>query len=483
MLTAIGGVLLPFCLWFWRRPAVLLTLVLCYSVFSAAALVVVGGFGVTPALMPAVMFIGLFMLNAINGVRYPAERPALRLLLPFILVACGALLSSILLPRLFEGQVLVWPQKVTAFFVRSPLAPNAGNFTQDLYLMVNALLVISAGMYLTRSGGLLVRLLDVYFMSGLMTVCIAIWQFAANIAHVPYPTDFFLSNPGWAQLSDETVGSLIRLNGPFSEPAALSAYMCGSLSAAAWVMLNGDHRWLPRLTFIGALTVVLLSTASTGYVTLLVMASLLVLRSAFTVSMALRRRIMVGMVLGGVFAGLAVVVVPAAMPGVAKEAGVIVDGTLNKTQSDSYQDRSAADQDSFQEMRATYGLGVGWGSNRSSSLLPGLCATVGLWGIGGLVWFGASLTWQARRAMRLSSDSALHYVIRGSAAALISLLVSALVSGPTISSPDFYLLLAMLVAATARAQCEALARRRTAPAAAPVSVLGLGLVRRERIRA
>lgn len=116
-------------------------------------------------------------------------------------------------------------------------------------------------------------------------------------------------------------------------------------------------------------------------------------------------------------------------------------------------------------MRATYGFGVGWGSNRSSSLLPGLCAAIGVWGVGGLVWFGLSLTCQARRAMRLTADPALHYAIRGSAAALISNLISALLAGPTISSPDFYLLLAMLVAATARAQREALPLRRMAPAA------------------
>ena len=465
MITMIGGLLLPLCLWFWRRPAALLMLVLVYSVFSAAAVVVIGGFGVTPALMPAAMFIGLFLLNAGNGVRYPAEKPALRLLLPLILVICGTLSSSIIMPRLFEGEVLVWPQKVTAFFVRSPLAPNAGNLTQDMYLLVDALLTVTAALYLTRPGLLLVRLVDYYFVSGLIVVAIALWQFAANMLHIPFPAQFFLSNPGWALLSDQTMDWLTRLTGPFSEPAALSGYMCGALSAAGWVMLNGDRRLLPRLTFWGALIVVLLTTASTGYITLLAMGALLILCSLFTANRVLRRRMVSGLVLVLVLGGLAAGFVPAAAPGVTREAGVVLDATLNKTQSDSYQERSTADWDSLQEMRATYGFGVGWGSNRSSSLLPGLCAAIGVWGVGGLVWFGLSLTCQARRAMRLTADPALHYAIRGSAAALISNLISALLAGPTISSPDFYLLLAMLVAATARAQREALPLRRMAPAA------------------
>ncbi len=465
MITVIGGLLLPLCLWFWRRPAVLLMLVLVYSVFSAAALVVIGGFGVTPALMPTSMFIGLFLFNAINGVRYPAERPALLLLLPFILVICGALSSSIVMPRLFEGEVLVWPQKVTAFFVRSPLAPNAGNITQDMYLLADALLTVTAALYLTRPGKLLARLVDCYFVSALIVVAIALWQFAGAMLHIPYPDQIFLSNPGWTILSDQTMGWLNRLNGPFSEPAALSGYMCGALSAAGWVVLNGDRRLLPQLTFWGALIVALLTTASTGYITLAAMGTLLVLRSTLAASPALRWRMAAGLALVLVLGGLAVGLVPVAAPGVAREAALVLESTLNKTQSSSYQARSTVDQDSLQEMGATYGLGVGWGSNRSSSLLPGLCAAIGLWGIGGLVWFALLLTHRARRAMRLTADPTLHYAIRGSAAALISNLISALLAGPTISSPDFYLLLAMLVAATARAQREAITQRRKAPAA------------------
>jgi hypothetical protein len=468
MITVIGGLLVPPCLWFWRRPAVLLMLVLVYSVFSAAALVVIGDRGVTPALMPTAMFIGLFLVNAANGVRYPAERQALLLLLPLLLVVGGALSSSVIMPRLFEGEVLVWPQKVTDFFVRSPLAPNAGNISQDMYLFANTLLAVMAALYLTRAGPLLARLVDCYFVSGLIVVVISFWQFAGTMLHVPYPTQVFLSNPGWALLSNQTIGWICRLNGPFSEPAALSAYMCASLSAAGWVILNGDQRLLPRLTFWGALAVTLLTTASTGYITLLVMAVLLALYSLFSANPVLGRRLAVGLALVLVLGGLAVAVVRVAAPAVGTESAVVLNATLDKTQSSSYQDRSTADLDSLREMSATYGLGVGWGSNRSSSLLPGLCAGIGLWGVGGLVWFGLALTIQARRAMRLTNDPVLRYAIRGSAAALVSSLISALVSGPTISSPDFYLLLGMLVAATARAQHEAVPRQRVMPAAWPV---------------
>ncbi|MBU6448393.1 MAG: hypothetical protein KGQ26_02090 [Rhodospirillales bacterium] len=454
MLTALGGLLVPICLWFWRRPVALLMMVPIYSVFSAAALIIIGGLGITPGLLPSAIFIGVFFLNYLNGIRYPAERSVLLLLLPFILVVCGALGSSIIMPRLFENQVMVWPQKISSFFTPSLLTPSEGNITQDLYLLANALLTITAAFYLTRPGRLLSRLMDCYFWAGILVVVISIWQFMANVLHVYYPTKIFLSNPGWALLSDQSVGWLGRLNGPFSEPAALSSYMCGSISAAGWVIVNGDRRLLPKVTFWGALLVTFLTTASTGYLTLLALAGLLALRVVSAASWALRRRAAAGLLLGLVAAAVILFLIYTAAPGIFKELGLVLDGTIDKTQSSSYQARSTLDVDSLRELANTYGLGVGWGSNRSSSLLPGLCAAIGLWGVGGLVLFGLLLMRQARRAMNLTVDPELHYVIRGSAAALIANLISNLLSGPTISSPDFYLLLAMLVAATARAQHE-----------------------------
>lgn len=460
MITAIGMVLLPLCLWFWRRPTNLLILVMIYSVFAAAAVIVLGGFGVIPPLFPEMLFVACFAVHLINNIRYPAERPVLVLLAPFLLVVVGALISSFIMPRLFQGQVLVWPQKVTSFFVRSPLAPNAGNFTQDMYLLADTLLVVTASLYLTKSGNALEKLMDSYFIASLVVCGIAFWQFLSFNFHIPFPKDFFLSNPGWALLSDQRMGWLTRLTGPFSEPAALSAYMCASLSASAWIIVNHQQRLLHFLTFFGSLLIVLLTTSATGYLTLLVMGAILTLRGLVSSEQKLKRRMTYGVVMVVLFAGVTGSSAALFVPGAMDEAQLVLNETLNKTQSESYQARSTADKDSLNELRATYGLGVGWGSNRSSSLFPGLCASIGIWGIAGLSWFGFVLIANARRAMILTDDRVIHYAIRGSAAAVISLTISAFISGPTISSPDYYLLLAMVIAGTARAQYEYNAQNR-----------------------
>ncbi len=463
MITPIGGILFPLCCLFFNRPWSLLALIFYYSVFSAAAMFVVGGAGVTPGLLPASLFILTFAVGLCTDVRYPQQRQALIILTPFILVVTGALISSVVMPRLFLGEVYVWPQK-TELFVRTPLAPNAGNYTQDMYFLCDALLTVTASIYLTRGGAKLSRLLDCYLSASFFADGISLWQFLGNTVHIWYPSTFFLSNPGWAQLSLESIGSLIRLNGPFSEPSSLSAYLSSTVCAAGWLLLKGDKRLMPRLALLFGLGIITLSTATTGFATLGVMCGLLLLRSVVASSAQFRRRVFVTAI-GAVFLGSVVSsVTPIIAPGIASQASLIFTATMTKNQSSSYQDRTESDRDSFNEMLETSGLGVGWGSNRSSSLLPGLCASIGIWGIVGLVWFGAVIVVRLRSALRSSTDSEYHRVIGAISAAVLTTLVAGFVSEPTISSPDFYLLLAMLVAAASSSSKNSLLERKEAAA-------------------
>jgi hypothetical protein len=87
MITGLGAVFLPLCLLFMNNPARLLELVLLGSAFAAAAVLVLGGFGVAPGLVPSAIFVGFVILKLIFGTRYPAERLVLKVYLPFILVA------------------------------------------------------------------------------------------------------------------------------------------------------------------------------------------------------------------------------------------------------------------------------------------------------------------------------------------------------------------------------------------------------------
>jgi hypothetical protein len=463
MITGLGAIILPLCILYWRTPLRLLQLVFIGSSFAAAAVLVIGSYGVAPGLLPAILFIGYFVLRIMLGASYPTGSGVLRVLMPFILVVVGALISSLLMPRFFAGEIFVWPQKLSSFDVLSPLSPNAGNYTQDMYLIINAGLTITASFYLVTIGRNMQLLFNAYLYAGLTVVFISLWQFASNTVHIWFPTTFFLSNPGWALLSDESIGSVIRITGPFSEPAALAGYLCGTIGASAWMIFNGDRRLLTRLAFILSTGVLLLCTSTTGYAAVFIMAAGLGLYTVVVGSATLKKRVLTGLIVFGVVGTIAIGAVPAVAPGVAHQAVGIVNATLTKQQSSSYQARTSTDADSLKAAEASYGLGVGWGSNRSSSLVPGLAASVGLWGIVGLLWFVARILSHVRIAQRQVAIPELKMVIHGCTGGLIGMLAAAVLSSPGLNSPDFYLLLALLIAAAGRLRSEASATQPKLP--------------------
>jgi hypothetical protein len=157
------------------------------------------------------------------------------------------------------------------------------------------------------------------------------------------------------------------------------------------------------------------------------------------------------------------VTVPVIAPGVAHSASVIFNATVDKQHSSSYADRTSADHDSLREMFESDGLGVGWGSNRSSSLLPGLAASVGIFGITGLAWFALNIFVSVRHAHRLTSQPELRQVMHGCMGGIVGTLSAALISAPTITSPDFFLLIAMLIATASRIRLDADAEGRAVP--------------------
>lgn len=93
---------------------------------------------------------------------------------------------------------------------------------------------------------------------------------------------------------------------------------------------------------------------------------------------------------------------------------------------------------------------MGWGSNRASSLLPGLLSTIGLVGVIGLLVFDWKLLRAAMQARQSTPPGPERLVIEGVIPAIVGRLIAACLSAPTVGFLDFYLLVAMLIAAIAR---------------------------------
>jgi hypothetical protein len=353
------------------------------------------------------------------------------------------------MPRVFAGMVYVWPQKSAPPYIIAALEPTAGNFNQDVYLVLDCLFVFLAALYL-RSNDKAADLIRTYFWSAVLVAGLALWQFASRTVGVPYPNDLFYSNPGMATLTTQSIGSIPRINGPFTEPSALAGYMVGIMCASGWAMMQGHRGGLLRWSFALAVLTIALSTSATG----IAVALILVLGVPGVALVTGSVRLMASIIKIWLPAFLCVMILftiaTVFIPGLGDAAELIFSSTVNKQDSSSYEERTSADFDSLTAFVDSYGLGVGWGSNRSSSLIPGLLASLGIPGCVGLIWFGTVVTREVRKARRGHVTAEQLLAIDACTGAIIGFLLAAMLSGPTINAITFYFLLALLIATATR---------------------------------
>ena len=206
-LTAIGFVLLPLSLICMLRPGSLLRLALVASAFGAAVplIIQIGGepFGLPASFLPALLFLVVAAPGYLAGKRQAAEGEALRLVMPLLLFAAVAVAGAVILPRLFAGEIMVWPQREVGFSAAVPLEPGGGNLTQSLYLAVNAAAVGIVALYVTRPGVSPAGFVRAYLLSGYVVVALSLWQFANKHTGLYFPESFIYSNPRWAILTEQ----------------------------------------------------------------------------------------------------------------------------------------------------------------------------------------------------------------------------------------------------------------------------------------
>jgi hypothetical protein len=266
-ITGFTFIVFPLCLIWLGRPMRLLHLILIFTIFQASAAFTIGNLGVQSELIPALCFIGFVILQLLLGAKYPGQNYVLRLSIPFIIVSIWGLATSYVLPRAFEDKTYVWPQK--SVFGQIPLSVDAISINQDIYLLIDTVFVIAA-MYLTRTKLNLKSIINVYFVSAFLATAVGLWEFANKIAGVPYPEEFFSSNPGFAVLTGQQIGAIPRINGPFSEPAALGGYMAAAVCATGWMLLQGHRQKIIKILFVTGLLMVSLTTSTTGFAVLVI---------------------------------------------------------------------------------------------------------------------------------------------------------------------------------------------------------------------
>ncbi|MBS1103234.1 O-antigen ligase family protein [Gluconobacter sp. Dm-62] len=456
-LTAMGLIFWPLSLLFFFRkdPQRLLELTLVGGVLQAAAVLVLGGLGLQPSMAPGMMFIAFMGLQLVLGITFPGAMRQIRFCAPLFLAFLWAILGSIIFPRLFEGKVLVWPQKLDEIAVRMPLSPQRGNMTQDAYLVLNLVMFVMTVLFLTRREADPSRLYRAYLIGAMLACVVGFWEMAHRlIGSIPFPKTLFYSNPGWAVLDTQMSGPVPRINSTFTEPAACATFLIGTLYSTVWSTLRGYGGWLTRLMLVMSVLCLLMTTSTTGYIAMLIGLMLLVIYALVSRKRQLFRRLMLFIGAGVLCMGFTTFALAAFAPDVIKGAAAVLLETQEKKQSASYEERTQKDTDSYQLALETYGLGTGWGSNRSSSLLPGFLSTIGVVGILALVvWNGRLFTTIFRTLKAAANEQSLDaWMIEATVTALLGRTIATLISGPVLGTMDFYVLLAVLVSSLVRIQ-------------------------------
>lgn len=404
-----------------------------------------------------VVFLGKLALDA--GVRGRfAWSPALaRNVLPLGAFVGIAVASALVLTWVFSGSVEVYP---TSTGLREEdvrrLSFNAGHFTQTTYLVVNALFAVAmANVLVTRrlqffaAGG--------YALTTAFVIAMGLYQLTAHYLGVPYPYDVINNNPGYRQNYYQTLLDLKRFSSVLTEPSAAAHWLAGFVPFAFVTYLRGFYGTWMLLLGVAALACIVIATSTTGYVVL-----------ALFAAWAAWRGLIWGSAAGGVsrrgwraFTAVAALVLAGCVAlwysGLLELASTVLDRALiEKLGSESAARRLGSDLHAVGITVHTFGLGAGWGSNRTSSQLLHVLSNVGLPGLLVLAWFAVRLYSRHRHFRpRGGPPRRLEDLASASGWAVVGMVLAALVAAGDPNALGFWVGLALYLGALSGAEAEA----------------------------
>jgi hypothetical protein len=423
VITSTGIVFLPLGLivifldWRWN-----LSLLAVASTLGAAAVLLVGSFGLQPGYYIALLIIGRVTLEACLGrIALPREiaGPLLTLIL-FVVIGLITLWTAVLF---FQGKVIVLGGtdefKLTA---ASPYQFRRENITQFCYLLFSVALTVALAIRLCRQPiDEVVRIADTAIVVAIVACsALCLWQWVSFNSGLPWPHDFFFSNPSYAPREDQELAGGLRVTGPFSEPSALAFQYSGFLFFAYRRFVTRGNTF-SVLLLLGCIGVMLLSKSTTA---LFVLGIFLVVALAPMMFNILRGRMpQIRVTLAGVVIVLIIVGAATAAAWYASENADFVNNLVQallveKSQSSSFRERSGANLMALNILVQTGGLGIGVGSHKPSSLLLTLLSNTGIVGTAVFGFFVVQLVTALRRRdfvgrFRYKPDDPLCWMIGG----------------------------------------------------------------------
>jgi hypothetical protein len=305
-----------------------------------------------------------------------------------VVFALYGALGAWILPRVFSGAIAVTPLRPNPgkyLMAVAPLQFSAQNVTVSVYLLSTLLAGICAYLAVRSRRSAPYSIARAAALIGGMHAVLGFTSvlFAAPLA--PFFT--FFRNGFYAQLN-QSISGFVRMSGIWAEPAVFAAYGFVWLVFLTELWLRDvEVKWTARALIL-LLAALVVSTSSTAYIGLTGYALLLALRVVFNPS-AIPARKMLGIVFAAGIAAATLLIAGMARPELFGELSRIASlTTVDKLDSESGIQRAFWARQGYDAFVESYGLGIGAGSFRSSSLLT---AILGSMGVIGLSAFAAQL--------------------------------------------------------------------------------------------
>ena len=434
----------------FRSTTMALTVMCCAGLLGAASAMAFGEANITPGHL-SLAFLGLAVVIRRNGIGYATlsmQQGRAGILLAALCVWGFA--SSFLLPRLFAGEIMVFPMNVDRKFInQEPLYPAGANFNQAVYFFA-AFFIFAFVSSIARTNETLRKAGTALIIAGALNVVIVVFDTATFAVGAVNVLDF-IRNADYSQNFAHKFMGVKRVTGSFPEASSFATASVG-LFAFNFRLWRGGVRpeWtgpIALFTFFA----ILFAFSSTGYLALIAYLSVayarVLMRSDAHASFAPRsstnRIIFISL---GPLTALSAATAIAIKPDLIAPIIETFDQSItSKLGSASGVERSSWNMSGLTNFFQTFGMGAGLGSVRTSSFLVGMLANLGIIGTALFSAFFARLFLESNaRHSRLADETSRQYV-SAARAGCFSILVAAAVSSSTVDLGIHFYVMAGIV--------------------------------------
>lgn len=429
MPTVIGLIFLTIAIYFAAsKPHAFFGLVLFSAMFPATSAINFGSLWIMPYYMLAPIFIAIEArrnIPAFLRVQFPGKNL-------LIFFGCLAVLSALICPFLFAGTQVYSPRLGSSdqTFYTFPLVFSIGNVAQAAYLILNILVLFAAASASRNRDGrrsLYIALETAFYALTGTIAC----ELLYSLLGIPFPYHLIQNNP--EQISQVVyLGRMQRFRGLCGEPSYTGLVLM-AFFAAYFYCFYVRHR--PPWKALIAVVAIFLVRSSSSIVALGIITILIVILNSpvrFPLNVRLRRTAKLAII-------LTIAALSLTLPVIQTLLKVWI---FDKQGTGSFVHRTTMDLLSYRLLGETYGLGVGLGSYRPSSLLAALLGDVGI--VGAIT---AIALW-----VRMAKGVPNKYAwVRW---ALLAALVDMFIAIPDITHPILWSFLALVVYFSTRSDVE-----------------------------